>query len=82
MRLTARDSVHILHYDTSPSLLVQVKGRKLVRTPLQSAPNTHLTTPTDTVDQVPHVGLVVRDLGSGRPCRFRMASRAHSAAAP
>ena len=33
MRLTARDSVHILHYDTSPSLLVQVKGRKLVRCP-------------------------------------------------
>lgn len=32
MRITAKDSVHILHYDTSPSLLVQVKGRKLVRT--------------------------------------------------
>ena len=30
LRLTAKGSVHVLHYDTSPSLLVQLSGKKLV----------------------------------------------------
>mmetsp|Transcript_1689 Transcript_1689/g.4898 ORF Transcript_1689/g.4898 Transcript_1689/m.4898 type:complete len:348 (+) Transcript_1689:342-1385(+) len=30
LRVTAKDSVHVLHYDNSPSLLVQLRGRKLV----------------------------------------------------
>ncbi len=34
LRVTAKDSVHILHYDTSPSLLVQLQGRKQVGCPV------------------------------------------------